>query len=72
MPASLCVSSNGVSIFLPRMPPLALISSIASKHAVAEIGAGHRAGAGQFENGRNVDSGLGKDRPGQPETRHHQ
>ena len=39
------------------------------QHAVAEIGAGHGAGAGQFENGGHVDGRLREDRTGRRQPR---
>ena len=39
------------------------------QHPVAEIGARHRAGAGQFENGGNVDGRLRENRTGNANPR---
>ncbi len=64
MPASLCVSSNGVSILLPENAALGVDLIDRQQHAVAEIGARHRAGAGQFENGGNVNGRLRENRTG--------
>ena len=39
------------------------------QHPVAEVGTRHRAGAGQFENGRNVDGRLRENRTGNANPR---